>query len=248
MGYSYAIQVDTAATATDSTATLPLRDRKAELLAFMGKHYVTWTALSQKPRTEGVSLPTGELDYGRKARAVGFNHSCSVGFEREYMMTVLRWMGIRVGATRLFKYRTGRGVRVEYRFPFIDVEDAKWPIAVVADDAGYEALVRSVRPFACDGDGNRWGIADCALSLLMDPYIEVGVEDMSRIHSELGPPPSGGGVEFEKWDRKRGEKFYEFLKGPIDESMGLIRAEMARLSGLWASEALRNELWGTAHE
>lgn len=213
MGYSLAVL----ATSTET---------QQKMLAFLDEHYKDWYVVSGRKGMLGVSYPTASLDYIRSKDVLGFNYSGASGFEREFMMTVLRWAALKVGKTKTFN-------KVE-SFPYLDAEESKWPVIVVSSAEEYAAIRKKDQWAACTSHGVRWDVPSNSLSLMMDPNIDISIEQMNKIREDVGPPPKDG-VAFREWDRKRAHLFYEADKDSFEAGMDIIRAEISRLDTLWGA-------------
>lgn len=210
------------------------------MLALMRQHYVPWQELSKSKGDPRISNPTNDLSYIRSPLVIGFDHSGSIGFEREYMLTLLRWMSLKIGRLKTFKLEGTHpeSKPLKVNVPFINVEETKWPVLQVE----INDVPRGFQWAVCDLDGMRLALGSLAISLILEPEFEISLDQLKAVDESFRDIPKEGAA-FQEWDRKRGLAFYALMQKDIDAGLDLIRNEIRRLNTAWGnlspSHALR---------
>jgi hypothetical protein len=72
-----------------------------QMTDFLAVNFRSWSEVIGKgERFYNVSPPNDDLDYDSAKNVVGFNYSCSSGWERFYTSTMCRWLALKVGTRK----------------------------------------------------------------------------------------------------------------------------------------------------
>lgn len=235
MGYSISVHVSS-------------DELRSKMLQFLEKGYRKWSVVCGKnpSKCHGSSRgPTDDLSYGGTKTSIGFDYQSGMyGFERDYIYSLTRWMAIKVGdrKTEMPTDEDEDGPAEVVAFPEpipyykYDCDSHLTPILVVTEEQE-AALPEEHRHWAVDELGVRIGPTRID-SQIMSCQGMFGPNSANLITEtkSLGNVPNEDGEAREAWMALRREIFLKYLKGEIDENVGLIRQEIQRLDQLWASE------------
>jgi hypothetical protein len=220
---------------------------KREMLAFLEAHHEPWVRVCGDMESEpyySVGPPTGDLDYDRSKRVVGFNYGSLSGWERMYTSVLCRWIALQAGVR---KTRFAKDVTEDYIFtdpvPVMTYDGHEnWPVLLyTVEDA--RSLPKILQPWAVDKFGMPTGPRRFERSVLNTgflPNLPGGMTDdefetaWQRIEAEskkagIDKPSRESGMPHEKWVDTRHDIMARHFKKDIRAAFKVMRAAMRRL-------------------
>ena len=206
------------------------KELQKKMLEFMRAEYRPHWQIRPRPRwwpknyQDCYSSPPLENSYsGRAFIEIAYNAS---GFERGYVFTLIRWMALQVGATRL-SFKDPK-VRFPEPVPFMVYEDEAWPVLCQS----LSAVPKNLRWCCVDRFGMKLKFDENYISELP------GANTFSRANAKARK--RYGAVSQEDFARltlsthqKIQDARNRLLWPGIKKIMAPIRAEMKRLDKAW---------------
>jgi hypothetical protein len=219
-----------------------------EMIAFLRRHYRKWSEVAIAHESHQVGLPTDDADYDDAKHFVGFNYSCSWGWDRFYTTVSCRWVALKVGRRR----RTfAKDVVTPNAFPdpvpFITYDGYQnWPVLAVGEEA---AKGLPVGQQWCATD--EWGVPagpgrwedysdSCAEDGLFGDHDGVRAAWDKITEESAAADWEGrekrGEIVREQWIKEMQALRVKHLRPFMEEAFDKVREEMKRLDGLWEEE------------
>lgn len=225
------------------------RKLQRDMVSFLTENYRKWSEVAGGHERHAVSGPTGDADYDGSKLFVGFNYSCSWGWDRLYTTTSCHWVALKVGRRRksFSKDAVVPNVFPE-PVPYITYDGYEnWPV-LVTTEKGAARLPKRQRWCATDKYGvtcspDRW--EDCYHHAMEEccfgDKVNGAKKAMSAMNKEMARTDwqaleDRGEITRRQWldgIKAVGAKHMRpFMEKAFDE----VREEMKRLDGLWEEE------------
>jgi hypothetical protein len=168
-----------------------------------------------------------------------------LGFERDYIYSMIRWMAIKVGDRRTILGVEGdldshtETFQEPTPFYHYDCDVPQIPVLVVTEEQE-AALNKERRYWAVDEWGVRIGPLSVDAQFMSclggsSPNRDEFIEEIKALGKK--PLAASGEEAQEAWDRLRREVSLKYLKPEIDANISIIRQEIQRLDKLWLEVA-----------
>ena len=222
------------------------RKLQKEMVSFLNKNYRKWSEVVGGHERHAVSSPTDDADYDDSKLFVGFNYSCSWGWDRFYTTVSCRWVALKIGRQRT---TFSKDVVVPNAFPkpvpYITYDGYEnWPV-LVTTERGASRLPKRQRWCATDEYGlsrspDRW--KDHCITAMEECHFGDEVKGIKKAMSALEKETvrtdwqalkDRGEITRRQWldgiEAIRAKHMRPFMEKAFDD----VRAEMKRLDSIW---------------
>ena len=219
-----------------------------EMVTFLGTHYRKWSVVAGGHESQQVGPPTDDADYDDAKHFVGFNYSCSWGWDRFYTTVSCRWVALKVGRRRTtFSKDAVTPNAFPDPVPFITYDGFQnWPVLAVGEE-GAKDLPKGQQWCATD----RWGVpagpgrwedhsTSCAEDELFgdNDGVKAAWEMIQKKSAEADweAREKRGEITRKQWLKEMEVLRAEHLRPFMERAFDKVREEMRRLDALWEEE------------